>query len=95
MRSKLFPTIASVTPWIISPSSGDLIAYLKEAFEAEEIPNSRITNETGLIIQVVVKIGHTLVMPFDARKGWALTPIFLNLYVEDVENLSKINRTWG
>jgi PhnB protein len=37
----------SITPWIISPSSR-LIEFLTAAFEAEEIPNSRIVNEDGL-----------------------------------------------
>lgn len=79
----------SVTPWIISPSSADLIAFLKEAFEAEEIPNSRITNESGIIIHVVIKIGNALVMLFDSREGWAPTPGFFNLYVEDLEKTYK------
>src|SRR5476651_2056069 len=75
----------SVTPWIISPSSANLIEFLKAAFEAEEIPNSRIQNEEGVIIHVVVKIGNAMVMLFDSREGWAPTPSFLNLYVEDIE----------
>ena len=77
----------SVTPWIISRSSADLIGFLQTAFDAEEIPNSRIVNEDGVIIHVVVKIGNALVMLFDSREGWAPTPGFLNLYVEDIENV--------
>ena len=75
----------SVTPWIISRSSADLIDFLQNAFDAEEIPNSRIVNEDGVIINVVVKIGNALIMLFDSREGWAATPSFLNLYVEDVK----------
>lgn len=75
----------SVTPWIISHSSSDLIGFLQAAFDAEEIPNSRIVNEDGIIIHVVVKIGNALVMLFDSREGWAPTPSFLSLYVEDIE----------
>jgi PhnB protein len=75
----------SVTPWIISPSSAKLITFLEAAFGAEEIPNSRITNEDGVIIHVVVKIGSAMVMLFDSRPGWVASPVFLNLYVEDVE----------
>ncbi|MEO7046111.1 MAG: VOC family protein [Ferruginibacter sp.] len=77
----------SVTPWIISPSSANLIEFLKAAFKAEEIPNSRIKNEDGVIINVVVKIGNARVKLFDSREGWAPTPSFLNLYVEDVEDV--------
>ncbi|WP_158795532.1 VOC family protein [Pedobacter sp. L105] len=75
----------SVTPWIISASSAKLIEFLTSAFDAEEIPNSRITNEEGVIIHVVVKIGNAMVMLFDSREDWAPTPAFLNLYVEDIE----------
>ena len=77
----------SVTPWIISSSSANLIAFMEEAFGAEEVPNSRIYNEEGGIIHVVVKVGNALVMLFDSRKDWGPTPTFLNLYVEDVEKV--------
>lgn len=77
----------SVTPWITSPSSAKLVEFLEAAFNAEEIPHSRITNEEGIIIHLVVKIGDALVMLFDSREGWAPTPTFLNLYVEDVESV--------
>lgn len=85
----------SVTPWLISPSSAKLIEFLKAAFGAEEIPNSRITNEAGIIIHVVVRIGNALVMLFDAREGWAPTPGFLNLYVEDIESTYQRSLTLG
>jgi PhnB protein len=75
----------SITPWIISKSSEKLIEFLKAAFEAKEIPNSKIKNEQGVIIHVVIKIGDAMVMLFDAKEGWNPTPTFLNLYVEDVE----------
>lgn len=76
----------SITPWIISTSSADLITFLKAVFDAEEIPNSRICNEAGDIIHVVVKLGNALVMLFDSRAGWGPTPSFLNVYVEDLEH---------
>jgi len=76
---------SSVTPWIISASSEQLIAFLTSAFNAEEVANSRIVNEQGMIIHVVVKIGNSLIMLFDSREGWGPTPTYLNLYVEDVE----------
>ncbi|CAG5017953.1 hypothetical protein DYBT9275_05878 [Dyadobacter sp. CECT 9275] len=85
----------SVTPWIISRSSADLIAFLHAAFHAEEVPNSRIVNEDGKIIHVVVKIGNALVMLFDARDDWAPTPSFLNLYVKDVEQVYQKAITLG
>ena len=85
-KIKIIPEhYTSVTPWIISPSSANLIEFLKAAFEAKEVPNSKIKNELGIVIHVVVKIGDAIVMLFDSREGWNPTPSFLNLYVEDVE----------
>jgi PhnB protein len=75
----------SITPWIISPSSIRLIEFLKAAFDAEEILHSRITNDDGMIIHVVVQIGDAKIMLFDSREGWPSTPSFLNLYVEDID----------
>ena len=75
----------AVTPWIISPSSARMVQFLEAAFAAQEVPNSRITNEAGMIIHVVVRLGDAMVLLFDGREGWGPTPSFLNLYVEDVE----------
>lgn len=76
----------SVTPWIISSSSGSLIDFLTAAFAAEEVPNSRITTGAGVVIHAAIKIGDAMVLLFDARAGWGPTPSYLNLYVEDLES---------
>ena len=95
-KIKIIPdNYTSVTPWIISKSSADLIEFLKNAFDAEEVPNRRITNEDGIIIHVVVKIGNALVMLFDSRDGWANSPSFLNLYVEDIEKTYQKSIEFG
>lgn len=78
-----------VTPWIISSSSANLIGFLKAVFNAEEVLNSRITDQDGVILHVVVKIGDAMVMLFDSREGWDTTPSFLNLYVEDIKETLK------
>lgn len=86
LKIKTIPdNYTAVTPWIISSSSEKLIEFLEGAFGAEEVRNSRIINENGVIIHVVVRIGDAMVMLFDSREGWAPTPSFLNLYVEDIE----------
>jgi len=86
LKIKTIPdNYTAVTPWIISSSSEKLIEFLEGAFGAEEVRNSRIINENGVIIHVVVRIGDAMVMLFDSREGWAPTPSFLNLYVEDID----------
>lgn len=76
-----------VTPWIITSSTEEMIDFLKSVFEAEEVPNSRIVNEKGVIIHSVVNIGNAKVMLFDSREGWGNTSTFLNVYVKDVEKV--------
>ena len=73
----------TVTPWIISPNSAELIEFLKAAFGAEE--TGRVALEDGSIGHAEVRIGDSVVMMFDKRKGWARTPAFLRLYVEDAD----------
>jgi len=85
----------SVTPWIVSSSTSKMIDFLTAAFEAEEIPHSRIKNKEGVIINVVVKIGTAMVMLFDSREGWSPTPSLLNMYVEDVEKVYRASLKLG
>lgn len=73
----------TVTPWIISHDTAALIDYLKAAFDAEEI--ARVVGEDGRIGHAEVRIGDSIVMPFDAPPGWPPTPAFLRLYVEDAD----------
>ncbi|MFD3840186.1 VOC family protein [Streptomyces sp. NPDC058642] len=73
----------TVTPWIISHDTAGLIDYLKEAFDAEEI--ARVVGDDGRIGHAEVRIGDSIVMPFDAPPHWPPTPAFLRLYVEDAD----------
>jgi PhnB protein len=75
----------AVTPWIISPDSARLIAFLENAFRAEEIPGSRMLTPEGKIAHVEVKIDDAMVMLFDAAKSWPPTPAFVRLYVDNCE----------
>jgi PhnB protein len=71
----------SVTPWIISRDTAKLIDFMTQAFGAQEI--ARIYAEDGSIGHAEVKIGDSIVMPFDAKKDWPETPTFLRLYIDD------------
>ena len=75
----------AVTPWLISSSSARLIDFMQAAFGAQELPGSRITDQAGVVIHAVVRLGDAMLQLFDSRPGWGPTPGFLNLYVADVE----------
>ena len=71
----------TVTSWIVSRDTGQLLAFVKEAFGAEEI--ARVHNEDGTIGHSEFRVGDSIVMAFDAKEEWPDTPGFLRLYVED------------
>ena len=77
----------TVTPWIISVNSAKLIDFLKAAFNAEEVEQSRVYNEDGTIGHVEVHIGNAIVMLFDAKEDWPPTPGFIRLFVEDSDTV--------
>jgi PhnB protein len=79
------PGYGTVTPWIISPDSAGLIRFLEAAFDAEELPGSRMLNQHGSIAHVEVTIGSSIVMLFDSYEGWPETPAFFRLYVDDAD----------
>jgi uncharacterized glyoxalase superfamily protein PhnB len=71
----------TVTPFIIVKGAAQLLDFLREAFDAEEI--ARVPSEDGLISHAESRIGDSIVMMFDAKEGWPDTPSFLRLYVPD------------
>lgn len=75
----------TVTPWLISRDSAELIGFLEGAFGAEEIPGSRMHNPDGSVAHVEVKLGTSIVMLFDSYEGWPDTPGFFRLYVDDAD----------
>jgi PhnB protein len=70
-----------VTPWIIGRETDGLLAFLREAFGAEEI--ARVQGPDGTIGHAEVRIGDAVVMMFDGPADWPATPAFLRLYVPD------------
>jgi PhnB protein len=77
----------AVTPWIISHDTIGLLAFLGQAFGAEEL--KRVPNADGSIGHAEAQIGDAIVMLFDAPKSWPNTPAFLRLYVNDADALSS------
>jgi PhnB protein len=75
----------TLTPWLISKDSAKMIAFLEQAFAAQEIPGSRMYNQDGSIGHVEVKIGTSIIMLFDSHPSWPATPAFFRLYLEDIE----------
>lgn len=70
-----------VTPWIIGQDSADVIAWLQQVFDAEEI--DRMVDDQGHVGHAEVRIGDSVVMLFD-KPDWPPTPAFLRIYCRDI-----------
>jgi uncharacterized glyoxalase superfamily protein PhnB len=73
----------SITPWITTKRTSELISFLKAAFNAEEL--GRVYNEDGSIGHAEVQIGDSKIMMFDSKPEWPTFPCFINLFVDDCE----------
>jgi PhnB protein len=73
----------TVTPWIISHDTRQLLDFVRRAFNAEEL--ARIENPDGSIGHAEFRIGDAIVMAFDANPEWPRLPAFLRLYVADAD----------
>jgi len=72
----------TVTPFVIVPGAAQFIEFLKAAFDAVEL-FPPVKSDDGTIGHAEVRIGDSVVMMFDAKDGWAETPSYLRLYVEN------------
>lgn len=86
------PTIPSapagyntVNPFIITQEADKLIEFVKEVFEAVELPDALTYDTDGLILHSEVKIGNAIVQIADRKPTWPFTPSLLQVYVNDVE----------
>ncbi|MGC4944332.1 VOC family protein [Kribbella sp. DT2] len=73
----------SITPWMISRNTLALMDYLTKAFDAEDL--GKMVDEHGVVGHAEMRIGNAIVMMFDARPEWPVTPAFLRLYVDDAD----------
>ena len=70
----------TVTPWVVTKDTRRLLAFIKQAFDAEEI--GLVEVEGGAIGHAEARIGDSVIMMFDSPFPVA-TPGLLRLYVED------------
>ena len=81
MPSTIPDGYTTVTPWIISADTPQLLDFLAAAFDGTEL--ARMANEDGSISHAEIRIGDAVVMAFDAPPGLDPMPAFIRLYVDD------------
>jgi len=72
-----------VTPYLVVEDGEGLVAFLKAAFQAEEL--GRTVRPDGSIANAEVRIGDSMVMLAQAREPWKPMPAGFYLYVPDTD----------
>lgn len=73
----------TITPYLVVQGAAQLIDFLKQAFEAEEI--HRMARPDGTIMHAEVKIGDSRVMIGEAQGEFTPMLAMLHLYVNDTD----------
>jgi len=74
---------SSVTAYMMADGAQQVINFLIAAFDASEV--RRYDNPDGSIMHAEVKIDDTVVMLADGGEGYPAFPIWLHVYVPDVD----------
>lgn len=74
---------ASVSAYIVADGAQQLIDFLAATFDAKV--TRRFDNEDGTIMHGEVQIDDTVVMLTDSSEGFPSFPIWLHVYVPDVD----------
>jgi PhnB protein len=75
----------TVNPFIIADGAADLIGFLIEVFEAEEVAEARTLDTDGLLLHAELRVGDSLLTVADRKPGWPFTPALTRIYVDDVD----------
>lgn len=73
----------SVSVYIMASGAQRVIEFLKRAFDAA--PLRRFDNPDGTIMHAEVRVGDTVVMLADAGGPYPAFPVWLHVYVPDVD----------
>ncbi len=77
----------SVTPYLVVNGADRLIAFLKQAFGAQEI--ERFQGPNGTIMHAEVKIGDSIIMLGEANEKFQARPANLYVYVPDTDAIYR------
>jgi PhnB protein len=77
----------TVTPYITVDNAGQVIDFLKNAFDAQETFAMR--DDKGNVQHAEVKVGSSMIMLGSAHDQWKARPANFYVYVEDVDAVYK------
>jgi PhnB protein len=74
---------STVSVYMVAQGAQQVIDFLKSTFDANEL--RRFDKPDGSIMHAEVRIGDTVVMIADASNAYRAFPVWLHVYVDDVD----------
>ncbi len=87
--SHMPPGFTAVTPYLTVDDPDRLLAFVKEAFRAEELEDQRAVGSDGKIAHAALRVGGGIVEIGRAAAQWRALPSGIHLYVRDVDATYK------
>jgi PhnB protein len=82
-QTHFLPEMGSVTPYLHPVGAGKLIAFLKEAFGAEEV--ARHEEPKGTVVHAKVRVGDSIVEMGEAHAEYRPIPSMFYMYVNNAD----------
>jgi PhnB protein len=73
----------TVAPWVTTPDTGQLIAFVTDVFDGEEL--GRVPLGNGRIGHAEIRVGNTVILAFDRDEDWPDMPSLLRVWVADAD----------
>ncbi|MFJ3903807.1 VOC family protein [Streptomyces sp. NPDC090025] len=73
----------TVAPWIVTDDTGAFLDFVTASFEGAEL--ARVRTEDGQIGHAEIRVGDTVLLAFDRRPEWPVTPSLLRVFVADAD----------
>ena len=87
--SHMPPGFSAVTPYLTVDDPDRLVAFVKEAFRAEELEDQRTVGPDGKIAHAALRVHGGIVEIGRAAAQWRALPSGIHLYVRDVDATYK------
>ena len=83
--SHLPPGFTAVTPYLTVDDPDRLLAFVKEAFRAEELDDQRVVGPDGRAVHAAFRVEGCVMETGRAAGPWKALPSGIHLYVRDVD----------
>ena len=80
----------TVAPWIVTPDTEQLLAFVAAVFDGMELGCVRLAD--GTVGHAEIRVGDTVLLAFDQRPSWPAMPALLRVFVADADARSEERR---